>query len=149
MLEKKDLKIHSSNKPKKTNPTIPITHRSVSLPINTHNVTLYYKLTLLGIPITQTTSQTIKNLTEITKLTNNETTSHASIFFIPCKDCNKHYIGESQHNLEKRIYEHKRSIKTNGDRNAPFFHILELKHAFNFPQTILIKPIHCKTFRRL
>ena len=36
-----------------------------------------------------------------------ETTSHADIYSIPCKDCNKHYNGETQPNLEKRIYEHK------------------------------------------
>ena len=34
---KKALKIHSPNKRKKTNPTIPITHRPVSLPTSTHN----------------------------------------------------------------------------------------------------------------
>ena len=48
------------------------------------------------------------------------------------KDCNKHYIGETQRNFKKRIYEHKRSIKINDDRNAFFSHTLELKHTFNF-----------------
>ena len=47
---KKALKIHSSNKPKKTNPTIPITHRPISLPTIKHNITLYNKLAELGIP---------------------------------------------------------------------------------------------------
>ena len=77
-----------------------------SLYPQTH-ITLYDKLTKLGIPIIQTTSQTIKNLKIITKRTNNETTSHAGIYSIPCKDCNKHYIVETLRNLEKRIYEHK------------------------------------------
>ena len=62
------------------------------------------------------------------KLTNNETTFHEDIYSIPCKDCNKHYIGETERNLEKRIYERKRSIKTNDDQNALFYHVLELKH---------------------
>ena len=92
-------------------PTIPITHRPISLPTNTHNKPLYGKLTKLGIPIIQTTPQTIKNLTSISKCTNNITTSHAGIYSIPCKDCDKYYIGEIQRNLEKRIYEHKLSIK--------------------------------------
>ena len=107
---------------------------------------LYDKLTKLGISITQTTSQTIRNLTNI-KRTNKETTSHAAIYSIPCKDCNKHYIGETQRNLEKIIYEHKRSIKTNDDRNAFFPHMLELKHNFNFSQATLIKPIHYYNLR--
>ena len=146
---KKALKIHSSNKPKKTNPNISITHRPISLPTNTHNITLYDKLNKLGIPIIQTTSQTIKNITNITKRTNNETTSHAGIYSIPCKDCNKHYIGETQRNLKKRIHKPKRSIKTNDDRNDLFSHMLVLKHIFDFSQTTQIKPIHCKTPRRL
>ena len=37
MLEKKALKIYTSNKPKKTNSTVPITHRPLTLPTNTHN----------------------------------------------------------------------------------------------------------------
>ena len=44
-------------------------------------------------PVIQTTSRTIKNLTNIRKQTNNNTTSHVGIYSIPCKDCNKHYIG--------------------------------------------------------
>ena len=50
-----------------------------SLPTKTHNITLCNKLTKLGIPIIQTTAQTIKNLTNIRKRTSNETTSHADI----------------------------------------------------------------------
>ena len=90
-----------------------------------------------------------KNLTNLTKRTNNETTSHAGIYYIPCKDCNKHYIGETQRNLEKRIYEHQRSIKANDDRNFLFFHLLELQHTFDLSQATLIKPTHSKTSRRL
>ena len=44
------------------NPTISITHIT-----NRHNKALYNKLTQLRIPIIQTTSQTIKNLTSISK----------------------------------------------------------------------------------
>ena len=142
-------KIHSSNKPKKTNPSIPITHRPISLPTNTPNITLYYKLTKLGILIIQTISQTIKNLINITKWTSNEMTFHTGIYSIPCKDCNKHYISETQCNLEKRIYEHKQSIKTHDDQSALFSHMLELKQTFNFSQATLIQPIHCKKSRRL
>ena len=94
-------------------------------------------------------TETIKNLTNITKWTNNETTSHTGIYSIPCKDCNKHYIYKTQYNLEKRIYEHKRSIKTNDHQNALFSHMLEFQHTFNFSQATLIKPIHCKNSQRV
>ena len=93
----------SSNKLQKNTPTIPITHRPISQPNNTHNKPLNHKLTKLGIPVIQT----IKNLTNILKRNNNATTGHTGIYSIPCKDCNKHDIGKTQCNLEKRIYEYK------------------------------------------
>ena len=64
--------------------------------MNTDNKPLYDNLSKLGIPIIQTRSQTIKNLTNFSKRFNNATTSHAGIYFIQCKNCNKHYIGETQ-----------------------------------------------------
>ena len=62
---KNALKIHPSNKPKKNNLTFPITHRPISLPMNTHNIALYNKLIKLVKPIIKTISQTIKNLTNL------------------------------------------------------------------------------------
>ena len=103
---KKALNIHTSSKLKKNTPTIPITHRTISLPTNIHNKPLYDKLTKLRIPIIQTTSQTITNFTYVFKYTNNITTFHASIYSILCNDCDKYYTGEAQCNLDKRIYEH-------------------------------------------
>ena len=52
-------------------------------------------------PVTQATSQTIKNLTNTSKYTNNIITFHVVIYSIPCKDCEKQYIGETQCNLQK------------------------------------------------
>ena len=48
-----------------------------------------------------------------------------------------------------RIYEHKRSIKIDDDRNALFSNILEHEHTINFSRATLIKLIHYKTSRRL
>ena len=79
----------------------------------------------------QTTSQTIKNLTIISKRTNNTITSHTGKYFVPSKDCNKYYIAEIQRNLGKIIYEHKRSINLNVDRNALFSDMLD--HIFSTP----------------
>ena len=80
----------------------------------------------------QTTSQTIKNFTNILKRTNNITTSYTGIYSIPCKDCDKYYIGGTQHNPEKSIYKHKWSIKLNDKWNALFSHVFHLKYTFNF-----------------
>ena len=77
-----------------------ITHRPIYLPINTHK-SLNDKLTKLGIPIIQTAPQTIKHLTNISKRINSVTTSDTGIYSISCKDCDKHYIVETQRNLEK------------------------------------------------
>ena len=68
--EKQALNIHSSNNLKKNTPTIPVTHRPK--------------------PTIQTTSRTIKDLSNISKCTNNATTCHEVIYSIPWKDCDKH-----------------------------------------------------------
>ena len=75
--------------------------------------------------------------------------SHTGMYSILCLDYNKHYICETQRDLEKRIYEHKRYIKTNDDRNNLFFQMIVLKRRLSFPQVILIKPMHCKKSQRL
>ena len=49
-----------------------------------------------------------KNLTNVSEHSNNITTSHAGSYFISCNDCDKYCIGETQCNLDKRFYEHKR-----------------------------------------
>ena len=140
---KNALNIHSSSKLKNNTPIIPFTYSSTSQPLNIYNKLFYDKLTKLGIPIKQTTSQTIKNFTNISKSINNITTSHAGIYSIPCNDYDKYYIGETHRNLDQRIYECKQSIKLNDDRNTLF------KRAFNFSRTFLIKLIHCRKSRRL
>ena len=84
------------------------------------------------------------NLSNMSKRIANINTSHAGLYSIPWKDCDKYYIGETQCNLVKMIYKHKRSIKLNYDRKALFSHMSYLKYAFNFFLATLIKPIHCK-----
>ena len=63
----------------------------------------------------------------------------------PIKHCNKLSIGETQCNLEKRIYEQIQPINSNDDRNTLFSHVLKLKHTFNFSQVTLIKHTLQKT----
>ena len=66
------------------------------------------------------------------------------IYWILCKDYNEHYIGATQRNLQKKIYEHNRLIKMNDDRNALSSQMLELKYIFSFSQTTQNQPIHYK-----
>ena len=51
--------------------------------------------------------------------TNNATTPHIGIYSILCKYFDKHYIGETQRNLEKIKYEYKLSIRLKDDK-MPF-----------------------------
>ena len=95
MLEKKTLHMHSSKKLKKNTPSISISHR------RTYTTNLFDELIKLGILIIQTTSQTIKNFTNILKRTNNITTFHIGIYAIPCNDCDKYYI--HKHNSDKKM----------------------------------------------
>ena len=106
-----------------------IAHKHISLHTNPYNKSLYDKLFRSRIPFKQTTSETIKN---ISKHTNNISTSHAVIYSI----CAKRYIRETQRNQEKRIYGHKQSSKLNYDQKSLYSHMLDHKHALNFSHNI-------------
>ena len=50
------------------------------------------------------------------------------VYSIPCKDCNKEYIGETGRMKDTRINEHKSKIRTLSSDSKIVEHILNLKH---------------------
>ena len=64
----------------------------------------------LGIKTATNSSKIISNLLH-KKDNNTYIESRVGIYGIPCPDCNKKYIGESFHSLNKEIYEHMRDLQ--------------------------------------
>ena len=63
------------------------------------------------------------------------------IYSIPCDTCNKIYIGQTKRHLEKRIQEHKLSIKNhhiNKEKTAVVAHYQETGHILNFDNTVIL-----------
>jgi len=54
------------------------------------------------------------------------------VYSIPCKDCEKTYIGETGRMRETRMKEHKAKIRTLASDSKLVEHILSHKHNFDF-----------------
>ena len=56
----------------------------------------------------------------------------SGVYKIPCKDCEKSYIGETGRCLEKRITEHKKDIVMQKSESGVAEHVRESDHFFDF-----------------
>ena len=54
------------------------------------------------------------------------------VYSIPCKDCQKTYIGETARMKDTRMKEHKAKIRTLASDSKIVEHILKHKHDFDF-----------------
>ena len=62
------------------------------------------------------------------------------VYEIPCKTCDKIYVGESGRDLEKRIKEHKFDIKKANENNAMFIHLRDFDHPIDFKNAKIVYP---------
>ena len=72
----------------------------------------------------------------------------SEIYKITCKTCHKAYVGQTNHNLNLRFWEHVRYIKNNDPRSAYAAHILNCRHEYgNITETMtLLKQINRPSF---
>lgn len=54
------------------------------------------------------------------------------VYRIPCKDCDKAYIGKTTQFLEKRLYQHGYNIRKKDNKTALCQHSVNLNHSFDF-----------------
>jgi hypothetical protein len=57
------------------------------------------------------------------------------VYSIPCQDCDKVYIGETNRMKETRMREHKSNIRKLSSDSKLVEHILKYKHSFDFTST--------------
>ena len=57
-----------------------------------------------------------------------------NIYFLPCRDCDKVYIGESRQNLRKRMQQHDYNITKKLDKTALDHHCSDNDHKANFDE---------------
>ena len=60
------------------------------------------------------------------------------VYLIPCKDCNRRYVGETGRNLEVRLEEHKRACRLGLTNSMVAKHTLEIDHRINWKESSII-----------
>ena len=92
----------------------------------------------LGINVVFKTLGTIRNML----IKNSPRHISGCIYEIPCKQCNKRYIGQSGKSLEVRLKQHKYNVRTGNMQNALFIHMNDSNHGINWAMSKEI--IFCK-----
>ena len=64
----------------------------------------------------------------------------SGVYEIPCKTCDKVYVGETGRDLKKRTKEHKYDIKTGNENNAMFIHTRDFDHPIDFDKAKIVYP---------
>ena len=66
--------------------------------------------------------------------------NEAGVYKIPCKSCDKSYIGETGRSLKKRITEHKKDIVLQKYESGVAEHVRETDHFFDFQNAKIVYP---------
>ena len=81
---------------------------------------------------------TVKNI----MIKNSPSEVTGCIYQIPCKECDKYYIGETGKGLEVRKKQHMYSIRSGQQSNALFAHVSEYNHPIDWNNAKVV--IKCK-----
>nr|VZI32476.1 unnamed protein product [Spirometra erinaceieuropaei] len=71
------------------------------------------------------------------------------VYQIPCRDCPRHYTGQTGRRLSSRITKHKRAVRRGDPLSQIATHTLEEGHEFNFASTRIVARASNKTGREL
>nr|VZI51877.1 unnamed protein product [Spirometra erinaceieuropaei] len=71
------------------------------------------------------------------------------VYQIPCRDCPRHYTGQTGRRLSSRITEHKRAVRRGDPLSQIATHTLQEGHEFNFASTRIVARASNKTGREL
>lgn len=105
----------------------------LTLPFHQEFTPLVKLLKPLTINVAFKYNSSIKNI-----LIKNSPPSESGVYKIPCKDCNKCYIGQTGKNLEKRKSQHKYNIRTGNESSALFVHLSTENHRIDWDNSTTI-----------
>ena len=71
------------------------------------------------------------------------------VYKIPCKDCEKVYIGETGRNLQKRMAEHKGAVRRGDTSNGVPVHAWRHQHRVNWEEASVLVQEHSYWRRRV
>ena len=102
------------------------------LPFNENFKGLPYLLKEFNVNVAFRNNNTVRT----TLIKNSPDTNIGCIYRIPCKTCDKSYIGQTGKELDTRIKQHKYSIKNGQENNALFVHVRDLNHPIDWDNAI-------------
>ena len=70
------------------------------------------------------------------------------VYKIPCKDCNKVYVGQTGREIDIRVNEHKRSVRYAQESSAIFKHV-EYGHCIDWDDTSMLYKSNCHITRKI
>lgn len=99
------------------------------LPYNSKFIQVPHLLKFFNVNVAFSNNCTIKKL-----LIKNspDQVEHSCVYKIPCKDCDKFYIGQTGKDLPTRIKQHKYSVRTGQVSNALFVHLRDMNHCIDW-----------------
>ena len=71
------------------------------------------------------------------------------VYKIPCKDCDKVYVGQTGRNLNTRIVEHKRSVRYGQENSALFQHMQNVGHVIDWNNSTMLFKSKCSFSRKI
>ena len=83
--------------------------------------------TPLGVRATFKPMKTMRQTLMKVKTCIPEEKKRAVVYEVPCKDCNKTYIGETKRTLKVRLGEHKQAVKRGDPKNGIAVHAHEFR----------------------
>ncbi|XP_059499415.1 uncharacterized protein LOC125448232 isoform X2 [Stegostoma tigrinum] len=104
----------------------------------------------LGIRVAHKPTNTLKQQLMNFKDTLQTTSKTNVIYKIPCKNCDKHYVGQTGRKLATRIHEHQLATKRHDPLSRVSLHTDEEGHHFDWDKTSILgqaKQRHAREFR--
>lgn len=86
------------------------------------------------------TNTTVKNLL----IKNSPKDSIGCVYKIPCKHCDKYYVGQTGKDLNVRVKQHKYSVRYGQESNALFLHVRDYDHNIDWDNSSKI--VSCQSF---
>ena len=101
---------------------------SIKLPFNKYcNKIVSPILRSHGAKVYHASNNTIKS-----RLVNNAPPKQGGVYFIPCKECPKVYIGQTGRSLQIRLREHQSYVRRRMHEKAVFKHMFDTNHALDW-----------------
>lgn len=104
------------------------------LPYHDNFIKLPHILKNFNIQVIFSNSNTVRSLL----IKNSPENKEGCVYKIPCKNCNKCYIGQTGKELNVRLKQHKYSVRSGQMSNALFVHLRDFNHCINWEEAKVI-----------